>query len=194
MVSILLAWAMVQHREPPMTELESTTAEALKAIGGKTSWVEEDHWQLSLDIQNTHKKLDLGMVTGLKRLYALRVFQGGIDEESLRSLATLKNLGLLVILSSGMTDKGMVHIGKLLQLDKLDVKSDSISSKGLACLRPLKKLTRLYLYNTKIKDSDLAPLMSLKQLTVLDLPPTVTDRGLAKLRTALPKAHVTVVR
>lgn len=189
-ISTVLASLLLQQR-PTFSTVEARLAQDLKAIGGKLVWVNEsdDDWELCLDVELGKQRLDFGVLSPLKRLAVLRVFQGSIKEDSLVALEPLKDLNLLVILSNGLTDKGMALIGNLTGLKKLDVKG-SITAKGLTHLKRLPHLKRLFLYNTRIKDSDLKELESLKSLDEVTLPMTVSRAGIDRLRRKLPNVHI----
>ena len=194
MIPLLCVLSFQSVIPPKMTGVETKAGLALRSVGGNLNWVKDGDWKLSLDINNKSKAFDFKQIETLSRLSVLRIFQGGIREESLATLSGMPRLELLVILSDGLSDKAMPLIGALKGLKKLDIKSAKLTVKGLNELKGLKSLRRLYLYNTKIKDGDLAPLMGLKQLSVLDLPPTVSSAGLKKVKQALPKTDVRIIK
>ena len=174
-----------------LSDKEQRAISEVERIGGTFAWVSEDDKQiLSLDVDNKGKIFDFGKLKDIKSLRALRVFQGKIDEKSLPHLSKLTYLELLVITSTGLTDRGTKFIGKLTPINKLDLMSNSITGKGLQELRNLKSLRRLFLYNTTVVDADLVPLAEMTWLDELCLPTTITDAGLAKLKTSLPKTSI----
>lgn len=182
--------AFTQVKPPQMTPSEAKTAAALRKAGGRTEWVQEDDWNLCLDLQNKETRLDLKCIVGLKRLGALRIFGGGINESSLGHLSQLGRLKLLVLLTDGLSDSGLKKIGKISSLEKLDVKSHSLTAKGLHHLLGLRQLRRLYLYNTKLRDEQIGPLKMMNWLRVLDLPLTVTQDAVSELKKALPDTAI----
>jgi hypothetical protein len=186
--------AILALQAPALTGDEVATARELAPYGGKLQFVREATWELSLDVEHAGANFSFKKVAGLKRLAALRVFDGTLDEATLGPLRRLPMLHLLVLLTGGLTNRGLTVICSFRELDKLDVKSDRLSAAGLTHLAELDKLRRLYLYNTALKDADLAPLLGLRRLQVLDLPPSVSPEGEARVRAALPKTEVTVFR
>ncbi len=170
---------------------EQKAVKEIERVGGTFAWITEDSKELfCLDIENKSKVFDFRALSGLNRLNVLRIFQGKIENKSLVHLTKLNRLELLVITSEGLTNDGTKFIGKLTTLTKLDLMSNSITGKGLQELRNLKSLRRLFLYNTTVVDADLVPLAEMTWLDELCLPTTITDAGLAKLKTSLPKTSI----
>jgi hypothetical protein len=175
---------------------ETTAVALLKRAGASIVELnnEQDGHGLAIDFNRKISNNDLKPVTGLERLIGIRILGGGITEDGLRYIDQVPNLRLLVIKSEAVTDKGLESIGKLKSLIKLDFMKANISGKGLAHLSGLTNLKRLYLYSTKVRDDDLAPLEKMSSLKLIDLPSTVTDAGVARLKRALPGAEISRMR
>ncbi|MBS1724737.1 MAG: hypothetical protein JSS66_17485 [Armatimonadetes bacterium] len=192
----VLLLVLQQDRAPEFNSTELAVKTKSERLGGSMVWCRPDEpdsskpWVLSLDVDNKDRSFSFASVRPLKRLYALRVFQGTIEEASLAALKGLPDLQLLVFTSKGLSDRGMKAIGQCKSLRKLDVASDSLTSEGLKPLVPLRSLRRLFFYNTRLRSDDLEPLESMKFLDELVLPPTVGPARVQSLRHSLPRTRI----
>lgn len=181
---------------PEFDRAELAAQKALAPMNGSLKWVvpdpreSKDDWVLSLDVENKGKTFDVSVVQPLKRLYALRILGGRVEEKSLVTLAGLPRLGLLVITGDGVTDKGLRLIAKCRKINKLDVSGPKISAFGLRPLAKMTNLRRVFFYNTKLKDADLKPFETMTFLDQLVLPDTVSPGALQSLANKLPKTQI----
>ena len=190
-IVLIIMAALAFGQTNRLSDKEQRAVKEVERLGGTFEWVSHDDEKLlSLDVDNKTKVFDFGKLKDIKSLRVLRVFQGKIDESSLIHLRKIPKLELLVVTSDGLTDKGAKSIGKLVSLNKLDLSSKSLTGSGLGELGSLKSLKRLFLYNTTIVDADLSPLAKMVWLEELCLPMTVSDEGLVKLKTSLPKTSI----
>lgn len=114
-----------------------------------------------------------------------------------RTLALLEPIASYVlwldVSRTRITDAGLESVAKLTNLTRLDVHHTNISDAGLARLAPLTHLESLNLYGTAITDAGLDHLKGLTALRALHLWQTkVTPQAVARLKTALPTADITV--
>jgi len=88
-----------------------------------------------------------------------------------------------VALDRRATDSDLIQIGRLAGLERLSISGSSITDAGLRHLRGLTTLRQLFLHDTPISDDGLAHLNGLAHLQLLTLVDTgVTDAGLPYLR------------
>ncbi|MFI5380903.1 MAG: leucine-rich repeat domain-containing protein [Tepidisphaerales bacterium] len=127
----------------------------------------------------------------LKELHTLRRLRLSGTQVTDAGLVQLKELGQLEGLDlSGtqITDAGLAHLGKL---NVLMLSGTRITDVGLLRLKELRGLQRLDVDDTQITDTGLIHLEELKKLREVRLWRTnVTAAGVAKLQSALPKAHI----
>ena len=188
----LLAACLAYQSVRPISNDESHALDLLRRSGASIVEINNDQDGHGLAIDFNKKVSDdaLQPLRGLKRLIALRFLGGGVTDIGLINIDQVPNLNVLVIDSVSVTDDGMAEVGKLKSLGKLDLLRCSVSRRGLRKLRGLTKLRRLFLYGTKIKDTDLAPLEFMTQLTYIELPLTVSEQGIARLRGKLPSVRI----
>lgn len=188
---LLVSASIVLTQEPKLNEVEQRACERISRLGGNFAWVREDAGiELACDLQNNQNAFDLNLFVPLKRLFALRIFGGGIDARSFAALRKVEKLGLLVIHSRGIGDRELGEIGKCRALVKLDVMGETISGTGIASLESLPHLEKLYLYRTRLKDADIVALRSFRNLKVVTLPKTVSTAAVAQLRKAMPGVDI----
>lgn len=118
------------------------------------------------------------------------MLKGDFGDGGVADLKNLPDLHLLVLFSDRLTDRCMVPISKLNGLIKLDLSYAKLTGKGLARLTKLPKLRRLYLYNSKFSDADAKELEKLKSLEVLDVPGSLSEGTVNRLRQSLPNTKV----
>jgi len=88
-----------------------------------------------------------------------------------------------VALDHHATDADLMQIGRLARLERLSISQSSITDAGLRHLRGSRALRQLFLHCTPISDGGLAHLNGLARLQLLTLvDTTVTDAGLPYLR------------
>jgi hypothetical protein len=133
---------------------------------------------------------DLIPLKSIPKLVGLRILQGEVSDVGLNHLEGFQLLRTLVIRSTRITDAGLASICKLKGLVKLDLMKTRLSAKGLVHLKKLPSLKRLYLYGADLKGGDISPLESLRQLDTLDLPSTISDGVLRRLKERLPNTDV----
>ncbi|HWG47788.1 MAG TPA: leucine-rich repeat domain-containing protein [Gemmataceae bacterium] len=160
----------------------------------------------------------LEQLKGLTKLQKLTVSGNEITDAGLVHLKNLTALKTLRALGSvKITDKGLAHLESLKNLEELDVSGDALTGSGLDHLKKLPKLEELALRNNRIRNAELIHLKNIKNLKKLDLTGNfgitdagldalkelpqikevhlllteVTDKGVAELKKALPKADIT---
>ncbi|NLX96372.1 MAG: DUF1080 domain-containing protein, partial [Rhodopirellula sp.] len=127
----------------------------------------------------------------LRSLHAsdLRVTDAGLV--SLKRLEQLENLELCV---TQVTDAGLKHLAGLCNLKRLLLKDAPIADDGLRHLQTLVGLEYLSLVRTQVGDQGLAHLAAIPSLNRLELHGSrATSKGVAALRTALPKCDISGV-
>ncbi len=101
------------------------------------------------------------------------------------------NIAQLNLGRSKITDAGLDAVAKLAALETLDVRATGVTDAGLGKLAGLKKLTSLNLTGTGITDAGLDKVAALAALEKIYLwNSKTTPEGVAKLKTALPKAMI----
>ncbi|MEQ1842990.1 MAG: hypothetical protein ABL994_21520 [Verrucomicrobiales bacterium] len=187
MVALLLG--LIHQSAPP--DLEAVAAQ-LRKTGAtvQVSNAEDPAWEIWVDHNGPLNKDTLKPFRGIKRLTALRIFSDDLTDAHLRDIRDNPDLNLLVVMSKKLTDASMISIAKIGTLTKLDLNKGTWTAKGLRRLSALKKLERLYLYNANIADDQFSPLAELKQVKLIDLPKSVSETTLAKLRKALPNTAI----
>ena len=114
-----------------------------------------------------------------------------VNDEALKTVATLKGVVTLNLRDTRISDAGLAHLKPLTDLRFLHLERTMIGDAGLAHLEPLKNLQYLNLYGTKITDQGLQHLAKHKTLRRLYVWNTkVTDQGVDKLQKALPQLKV----
>jgi internalin A len=93
---------------------------------------------------------------------------------------------------SRATDADLGELCKLRSLERLDLDGSEVTDAGLGTLSNLRGLQVLSLAETAITDKGLRHLESMSQLRFLELDgcPQITDAGVARLKTALPKCQI----
>ncbi len=143
-----------------------------------------------LSLPGTITDAGMAYLADLTALQELRIGYTKITDAGLVHLEGLTDLQKLK-LPETITDAGLADLAGLTTLRELDLSRTEITDAGLEHLAGLTDLQRLYLLDTKITDAGLEHLVGLTSLQWLDLRGVqVTQEGVAKLRTALPGAHV----
>lgn len=170
-----------------------------------------------LSIKHT-KVSDVSPLAELRNLQTLHLDSTGVQENSLRCLATHPSLSALSLagipaadgnhtleIISGLsltqltlpgrhsvTDSGLLFLSKqtlLLELDLTDY--TQLTDHGIMKLANMTRLKKLSLSNTQVSDAGLQGLVNLKELQELCLDRTaVTSRGVANFVTHLPHLQV----
>lgn len=189
MVALVLLSICATQSAPPALERAAVT---LRKTGAKVevSNVEDPEWEIWADHNGPLGKGALKPFHDVRRLAALRLMTDDLTDAHIADIRDNPDLKLLVVISKQLTDACTVPISKMTELRKLDLNKGTWTAKGLRRLTSLKKLERFYLYNAKIADDQLSPLEQFKWLKILDLPSTVSDRVLNRLKKALPRVQV----
>ncbi len=83
---------------------------------------------------------ELEMLSGLKKLTKLKIYQSALTDQDLVYLVHFKKLEVLKFGGNNLTDQGVQHIVQLGELNNLKLAGEKISD---ACLTDLKKLVKL---------------------------------------------------
>jgi len=104
---------------------------------------------------------------------------------------SLTDLETLDLSGSAVTDAGLTALKDLKKLRKFTLFNTAITDKGLAYIGAnMTQIEWLYLDRTKITDAGLDELKTMTHLYSVVVPKTISDDPIARLRKALPKAHV----
>lgn len=126
----------------------------------------------------------------LKKLEQLRVYScGDISGQSMRvlgKLQSLKYLGLDHSATGGWCDS----LTDATSLESLHLDYAGITATDVKHLGTLTQLKHLSLVGAEMTDADLQHLHGMKKLQSLSLPKQITDAGLKRIQTKLPKCKV----
>lgn len=188
----MVLWMLIVglFAQPELNAVEQRAAKVLARRGGSLSWVQEEHWILSLDVENRGRTFDCGQIRPLSRLGALRIFHGKIDESSLTVLPRLDHLELLVLLTDDLSPKSIASLARCRNLKKLDFKATGVSARHLAPMLKMKSLRRLFLYNTDLDDAAAKSLRVMTWLDELVLPSKIPPATIESLRRNMPKTDI----
>jgi Leucine-rich repeat (LRR) protein len=147
---------------------------------------------------NLHDVKNLGVqgLSALKKVRGLEkllLYDTPLSDAGLAPLSDLVQLTSLDLMNTGITDAGLIHLSKLSHLETLQLGKNKISDAGLAHLAKAPKLENLNLEGTTVGDAGLEHLAGVKTLTRLSLSKKtskVTEAGMKKLKTALPKLNI----
>jgi hypothetical protein len=139
----------------------------------------------------------MACLSGLRSLNHLDLADTEITDATLEHLRGLSGLKVLCLRRTGVSDNGMKVVAELKGLRELDLNGTRITDAGLDPLRGLSGLKCLLLEWTQVTDKGIDVLGELKGLTMLSLRQPfgarigpLTDRGVAKVREALPQCQV----
>ena len=154
---------------------------------------------LSLSYSNVTGKA-IRNVSALPHLLSLRLDGCKVTDDDLNVLADMPQLVNLYLRETQVTDAGLPQIAKLSELVLLDLSSCDITDEGLRSLGQFKQLQHLWLSVTirykrdgksRLTDASVGYLSTLTTLRDLQIGDSqVTEKGLARLRDALPKANI----
>lgn len=154
----------------------------------------EDLTDLShLDVRYTRIS-DAGL-SHFRRMTQLRkLYLSGTDvsDSGLKTLNHMPELRTLYLSGTKIGDGGIVHVARLKQLEELNLSQcKTITDAGIELLKSQRQLKQLNLTGTGITDEGLQHLARLEKLEGLYLHGTnVTEAGIGRLRTALPKCKI----
>jgi len=127
----------------------------------------------------------------LKKLEWLNLWQTNVDDKGMAHLAGLSSLQFLPVGGTKISNAGLEHLKDLPLLIYLGLRDTAISDAGVAKLTALPVLKELNLRNTRITDGCIVSLGKIRSLRKVWLGETkVTKKGLAQLRTALPRCEI----
>ncbi|MDR3234320.1 MAG: hypothetical protein LBT46_11770 [Planctomycetaceae bacterium] len=138
---------------------------------------------------------DVVKLTGLKKLKALNLTNGGITDaavkaiadafpqlvhldlssetrltdESTKDIARLQNLESLSLLFCGISEFGIMNIATMPNLKTLDIRAANVGNSGLAALAEIKTLKSLKHRAQTVTDEGLQALVAAKNLTNLEI-------------------------
>jgi len=127
---------------------------------------------------------------GLSNLQLLYLFQSRVGDEGLAFLRGMSRLERLDLGGTQVSGAGLRHLSALANLRGLNLSGTQVDDDSLKYLSSLTNLDYLQLGATRITDAGLEHLQGLTNLREIQCGPRVTDRGAARLRKALPKAHI----
>lgn len=160
----------------------------------------------------------LKQIQGMTKLRRFTVSCSDVTDAGLVHLKGLKSLTILRVMKSAkITDKGMVHLAELENLEELDLSSNALTGSGLVALRKLPRLKVLALRYNRLRDAELRHLKDIKSLEEVQLAGNfhltdaavpalkelknikqinlhftkISDKGIADLKKALPRADIT---
>lgn len=160
----------------------------------------------------------LALLAKLPKLKNLGLAGAKITDRGLALLAKLPQLTTLDLGYTAITDAGMEHLKRITQLERLNISRTQVTESGVASIKDLPALWELGLSERQVTDAGLEPLRSLPKLATLKMVAELNDAHLErlralpaltelhvqqpgmtavfedKLRKALPKCKVTVVR
>ena len=128
------------------------------------------------------------------RLTHLDLDQCGVSDADLTFIGTLSALKSLHLGNSpGISRAGISHLMPLTELEDLDINQTKIDDEGVPLVSGFTKLKSLNLYGTLITDLGLETLAGMPTLTTLHITGCqgITEAGVRKLQTALPKCQIT---
>ena len=183
------------------SKMKRTKIKRLYQTSATIDCVTDDHMAQLERLKNLHElhMLDATAVTDIGResLQKLRRLEWvNLDTVSdgdawLASLPSFKRLCGLQVSRAAVTSVGLEHLRKLRKLEYLALELMSIDDATAAVLAKLKHLRTLRLCSTRITDSGLKHLKSLKKLqTLYVMNSFVTEKGIARLQTALPNCQI----
>ncbi len=116
------------------------------------------------------------------------------NSDALAAITALPHLKYLV-LHDGLDDASMLLLPGASELERLMFFSPVVTDAGISQLSALKQLTHLSIDAPHVTDTSLMLLEALPNLTYVELIGTeITQRGVDRLRTAMPRCHVRVFR
>ena len=178
--------AAVAQLPSTLTELSlaytGITDAGIKALAAKLKLTKLD--LTATDLEND----GLTAIAQLTQLTDLRINYGRYNDKGVAALVKLTRLEHLEMTRTRLTDEGLKSLANL-PLKTLRADYTAITDKGLALL-PL-TLEELRLDTASVSDEGIDTLSTLKNLKLLNLyHTTVTEKGYAKLKAALPDCQI----
>lgn len=142
-----------------------------------------------------NKELQGGSLSSLRSLTELRsldLHNTKVADSDLVSLRQFPKLETLLLYRTSLTSAALAHVADLDQVKTLDLGSSKVTVAGLMQLVRMNGLKTLTLNDITITDADVTRLARLRvtKLTLRDH--KLTSRGLARLRSLMPKCKVAV--
>ena len=139
-----------------------------------------------LNLFETKDTITPGGIAQLARLRELKIIgiygNAHIDEQALRTLATLKDLRSLDLQIAGPTDEGLQHLAALTELRSMSLGGGEVTDEGLMAIAGLTKMRQLQLDHMKITGPGLTSLAGMTRLEWLTLSRNpLDDEGLKNL-------------
>ena len=125
-----------------------------------------------------------------KGLQVLNLRETEVTDAGLKELAPLKDLRLLDLSRTRLTDAALKEVARHENLQTLFLEELPVTDAGLMELAPLTDLRGLYLGSKNVTDAGLKELARFKKLERLIVGGSVTGAGMAALKEALPKCHI----
>jgi internalin A len=131
------------------------------------------------------KDADLKNLVAFKQLRNLALWQTGVTNEGLKTLAELDNLRRLELyICDGITNDGMKELAALKQLRTLNISltRHDLTDRGVKALVVLKQLQTLYIASYHVTDASLKEIAAMPNLKTLGLKcQSITGKGLKHL-------------
>jgi hypothetical protein len=147
------------------------------------------HW-LRLAFSPGLTKDGLAELTRMGPLREIELGQGTTDA-AMALLPSLPQLRFLSLRGSLVTDAGLEQLGSVQNIETLILGDTAITDNGLKKLKALTKLKSLFINATQVSDAGLEQLRELKSLRAIAIPQRVTQKGVARLKEALPDVLIT---
>jgi serine/threonine protein kinase len=132
----------------------------------------------------------LAQLKSLTRLKHLAVVGTPVTGSGFAQWTPSELLNNLNVSNTPFGDAGVAQLRRFSGLDSLDLSKTRITDQGVASLAENVNLRNLYLRETNVSDAGVQKLGGLTTLKTLLVGPSVTDKGIASLRQALPRCRV----
>ncbi|HVJ68844.1 MAG TPA: hypothetical protein VM510_12720, partial [Caulifigura sp.] len=135
---------------------------------------------------------DLDHLATLADLKILNLSGSRITDAGLAKLASLKRLKFLYLFKTDITDAGLAHLKELPRLEVLCLDQTLITDEGVKSLEALPRLEKLHVHSrAALTDASIESLSKHVRLFELKIGgPGFTEKGIARLREALPNCTV----
>jgi hypothetical protein len=135
---------------------------------------------------------DLDHLATLSDLKILNLSGSRITDEGLAKLAPLKRLKFLYLFKTDITDAGLAHLKELPRLEVICLDQTLITDAGIKTLEGLPRLEKLHVHSrVPLTDATIESLSKHVRLFELKVGgPGFTEKGIARLREALPNCTV----
>lgn len=164
-----------------------------KAELSQPRWVRhllgDDFFRTVVVVHDDHMEFtDAGLeqIKGMTGLRELWLIGSSITDAGLEHVEGLTQLQVLRLGFTQITDGGLRHLERLTQLRELTLGETRVTDAGLHYLEGLNRLEVLDLSGTQITDAGLEHLERLSGLRSLGLGASVSNRGIERIKKALP--------